>query len=103
MQTKRKWSSKEKLAILKEAEIAGVTATLRKHKIFGPTFYAWKNSFAIEGINGLEKTYKKVDPELKRLQFENHRLKQIIADKELALRIKDELLKKTSFRNQSKL
>lgn len=39
-----------------------------------------------------------IDPELHRLQKENERLKRLLAEKELTISIKDELLKKTSIR-----
>lgn len=92
----------EKLSILKEAEKLGVTPTIRKHGIFYATFYNWKEWFDLQGTEGLKFTHKRVDPELKALQLENQRLKQIIADKELALHIKEELLKKTFLRKTTK-
>jgi hypothetical protein len=52
----------------------------------------------------LKETYRRTDPELRRLQIENLRLNPWlagIADKELALQIKDELLKKTIFRKKT--
>jgi len=47
-------------------------------------------------LEGLKFGSKNVSPELKRLQLENQRLKELLADKELELKIKNELLKKTS-------
>jgi hypothetical protein len=38
---------------------------------------------------------------VKKLEDENRRLKELLADKELALRIKDDLLKKTLARRKS--
>jgi hypothetical protein len=49
------------------------------------------------GTGRLEKKVEKIDPELKRLYVENEQLKLLIAEKELELRIKNELLKKTSY------
>lgn len=98
----RKWTVAEKLSILKEAEKLGVTPTIRKHGIFYATYYNWKEKFNLEGTEGLRVTHKRVDPELKALQIENQRLKQIIAEKELALQIKEELLKKTNQRRRTK-
>jgi putative transposase len=92
---RKKWTAAEKLAILKEAEQNGVTVTIRKHDIHYGTFYAWKQKHELEGEAGLTPGGKPADPELKRLQLENLRLKQLIADKELALMVKDELLKKS--------
>jgi putative transposase len=100
MSTKRKWTVEEKLAILKESEAQGVTVTIRKHGIYAQTLYGWKEKYALEGASGLNQAYKRVDPELKKLQLENQRLKQIVAEKELELRIKDDLLKKTNVRTK---
>ncbi|MBK9270317.1 MAG: transposase [Saprospiraceae bacterium] len=94
----RKWSIEEKLSILKEAEKEGVTPTIRKYGIYYATYYSWKEKLNLEGVEGLKVRYKRVDPEIKALQLENQRLKQIIAEKELNLQIKEELLKKTNQR-----
>ena len=91
---RRKFTAEQKLAILKEAETEGVTATLRKHGIYAKMIYRWKEQLAIGGQEALTATYQRTDPELKRLQLENLRLKALIAEKELALQIKEELLKK---------
>ncbi len=101
MNTRRKWSFDEKLAIIKEAKINGVTQTIRKHGLFGTTYYQWKRIFELDGENGLKNPYQRKNPELKKLQIENLRLKQLLAEKELALQIKGELLKKTLFRKQN--
>jgi putative transposase len=46
-------------------------------------------------MDGLRPHYKTVDPEVKRLQRENERLKKIIAKQALEIDFKDELLKKS--------
>jgi hypothetical protein len=51
----------------------------------------------------LKSVYKRTDPQVKRLLLENQRLKQLLAEKELALNIKDELLKKTTSRGRTGL
>ena len=99
--TRRKWSTEQKLAILKEAETNGVVQTIRKHDLGQNTFYLWKQKYDVNGESGLKQDYARIDPELKRLQLENLRLKQILADKELALQIKDELLKKSQQRSKT--
>jgi len=99
MSTKRRWTTEEKLAILKEAEELGVTATIRKHGIYSKTFYQWKDRYQHQGVAGLQPVrQQRVDPHIKQLQDENRRLKELLAEKELALRIKDDLLKKTTSR-----
>jgi len=91
----RHWSADQKLQILKEAEVDGVTKTLRRHNIYYTTFYKWKERYAREGIDGLSGRNKQMDPEKRELWRENQRLRQIIADQALALKVKEELLKKT--------
>ena len=39
---KRKFTTEEKLAILKEASENGVSVTLKKNGIFSASFYQWK-------------------------------------------------------------
>lgn len=47
---KRSFSKEEKLAIIKEASINGVTSTLENHGIYPASFYSWKKKF--ESIGG---------------------------------------------------
>ena len=101
MRVKRSWTVEQKLEILKEAEREGVTATIRKHQINGNTLYQWKDKYSSRGEDDLRESYRRIDPEVKRLEDENRRLKETIADKELAFRIKDEMLKKSSARRTS--
>jgi len=97
---RRHWSADEKLSILQEAETAGITATIRKHGIYSNTFYQWKEQYETGGREALASKHYSVDPQLKRLQKENQQLKELLAEKELALRIKEELLIKSTLRKQ---
>lgn len=97
MTKRRKWTGAKKIAILEESKLYGVTQTIRKHQVNYGSFYAWKQKYETEGANAFDKPYQRVDPEVKRLLLENQRLKKIIAEKELALDIKEELLKKTTY------
>ena len=96
---RRKFTVEQKLAILKEAETEGVTATLRKHNIYGNCIYRWREQLETRGKEGL-KPYQRIDPEVKRLQLENLALKKLVADKELAIAIKDALLKKIQLKSR---
>lgn len=98
---RRHWSADEKLRILLEAEKEGITATIRKHAIYSNTFYQWKEKYDTGGREALASKHYKLDPEVKRLQKENQQLKELLAEKELALRIKEELLKKSTVRKQT--
>lgn len=93
--SRRKFSKEEKLSILKEAGEHGVSVTLEKHGIYPATFYAWRNKLDSMGEEGLDHGMTK--PQLKRireLEKENRMLKELVAEKELEGRLKDELLKK---------
>ena len=95
MNTKRTFTKEEKLSILKEAAEKGVKDTLEKHAIYPATYYSWRKKFHEMGEEGLK---NRVTPaQLKRireLEKENQKLKEIVAEKELEGRLKDELLKK---------
>ena len=54
MEKQQKPTEKEKLAILKEAELHGVTATLNKYGIYPATFYYWKRKVSEAGNEGLK-------------------------------------------------
>jgi|688.fasta_scaffold402654_1 putative transposase len=99
MSTKPKaYSAEEKVAIIQEGIASTVTQTCRKYTISPTTYYQWRDKFDVGGIDALRVQKSAVDPELHRLQKENERLKRLLAEKELTISIKDELLKKTSFR-----
>lgn len=91
----KKFTEKEKLAILKEAEGAGVKATLAKYDLYPGTFYYWKKKFANAGAEGLSHGVTKERlVMIRNLQKENNALKQLLAEKELESKLKDEMLKK---------
>jgi transposase-like protein len=98
---RRKFSDDDKIKILQEGTINGVPQTLRKYGIGQSLFYKWKRAFIRDGVTSLNDKSK--DPELIRLQYENEKLKALIGEKEFELKIKDELLKKTLLRNQTRL
>jgi putative transposase len=93
-QERRNWSEAQKLQILEEAQQSGVTETLRKYNLSSSVYRRWRRAYNGEGMEGLKPHYKTVDPEVKRLQQENERLKKIIAKQALEIDFKDELLKK---------
>ena len=101
LNTRRKFTDEDKIKILQEGSINGVPQTLRKYEIGQSLFYKWKRVFIINGVTALKENKK--DPEIIRLQYENEKLKALIGEKEFELKIKDELLKKTLLRNQTRL
>jgi|WetSurMetagenome_2_1015567.scaffolds.fasta_scaffold646264_1 putative transposase len=93
--SKRTWTVEEKVSILKEAEEKGSTLTCRKYGIYPSLFAAWREKYEREGPEGLKPQYvKRNEREIQQLKNENSRLKLILADKELELQMKTELLKK---------
>jgi putative transposase len=91
---RNRWTAEEKLAFIQEAEKEGVVATCRKYGIYASAYYQWKRRYDALGIEGLSSKRSR-DPEFERIMRENQKLKQILADKELELSIKESLLKKT--------
>ena len=96
--TTRTRSAEEKAAIIHEAVTDGMTQTCRKYNISPKTYYQWRDKFDTGGIEALRPQTKQADPELAALRRENERLKRLVAEKELVISVKDELLKKTSLR-----
>lgn len=93
--SKRKFTKSEKLKILKEAKLQGVTVTLEKYAVYPSTFYSWKKKADSMGEKGLSHGMTPAHlKEIRRLEKENLLLKQIIAEKELESKLKDDLLKK---------
>lgn len=75
---KRIFIKVEKLKIFKEASEHAVTTTLEKSNVFPASHYSWKKKFKTIG----------------KLEKENRKLKDIVIQKELEGKLKDELLKK---------
>ena len=93
--SKRRFSKEEKLSIVKEASEQGVTVTLEKHGIYPGTYYSWKEKLGQMGEEGLNHGMTKAHlKRIRHLEKENKLLKELVAEKELAGRLKDELLKK---------
>jgi len=92
---KRKFTKEEKLKIIKEASEQGVKLTLEKYSVFPASYYAWKKKMDTMGEEGF--SHGMTPDQLKRireLEKENKLLKEIVIQKELEGKLKDELLKK---------
>lgn len=92
---KRKFTKEEKLKIIKEASEQGVKVTLEKYSVFPASYYAWKKKMETMGEDGF--SHGMTPDQLKRireLEKENKLLKEIVIQKELEGKLKDELLKK---------
>jgi putative transposase len=92
---KRTFTTEEKLKIIKEASEQGVQPILEKYNIFPASYYSWKKKLETMGTEGF--AHGMTPDQLKRireLEKENKTLKEIIIEKELEGKLKDELLKK---------
>lgn len=91
----KKFTEKEKVSILKEAEERGVKVTLEKYALYPATYYYWKKKYSQMGQEGLSHgmTRERL-AEIRKLEKENEMLKKLLAEKELEGKLKDEMLKK---------
>lgn len=93
----KKWNQKDKEDVLLFSSEHGVSKASREFNISTATIYNWRNKFNELGSEGLESGAKTaLERELAQLKRENSELKKMVADKELALRVKDSLLKKNA-------
>lgn len=90
-----KFSQEEKLKILKEAHQNGVKVTLSKHGIYQATYYYWKRKYEQMGEQGLKHSMTKERlQQIRRLEKEVTAYKQLIAEKDLTIKLQQELIKK---------
>jgi transposase-like protein len=93
---RKSWSQEEKLTIVKFYQEHGAAKTSKEFNVSTVNIYNWVEIFAKGGsssLSGSNSTDR--DKEILRLQREIQAYKEIIAEKELSLRIKDALLKKS--------
>jgi transposase-like protein len=102
MGTHRKtWSVQEKIEALKLAKDKGFTYASRELGVSSASLFNWRNKFEVNGPEALESKRGSsgggvVSNQIyARLARENRQLKEIIAEKELKIRIQEELLKKS--------
>jgi transposase-like protein len=94
---RRTWSITEKLEALQLLKKDGVGKASRQLEISSTTLYKWQAQFESKGEMGLsEKQENKRNIELENLKKENRELKFLVAEKELSIRVLNELLKKNT-------
>jgi len=73
------------IRILRDAETGRLTAAdvRRKHGISGQTFYRWKQKYGGMEVSDARR--------LKELELENHRLKRLVANRDLAIEVMKEI------------
>ena len=93
---RRNWSLSEKLEAVQLMKREGVGKASRQLEISSTTLYKWELHFDKDGEQGLmAKVVTDKNPELERIKKENHELKMLVAEKELIIRVQNELLKKS--------
>jgi putative transposase len=94
---RKTWSSAEKLQVINYAKSNGNVKAAREFGVSVNSIYNWLESYAEQGEAGLRRANKPTEEseELSRLRRENQQLKELVAEKELRLRINEELLKKS--------
>ncbi len=83
---KPNFSDVKMVEIVRESRAEGVAATARKHKVSQQTLYIWRRKYG-----GMEATQV---VELKRLNQENTRLRKLLAERDLAIEIMQEIAAK---------
>lgn len=92
---KRKFTKDEKLAIIKEVSEQGLKSTLEKYNLYPASYYSWKKKFDEMGEEGFAHGITPAQiKRIRELEKENKLLKELIIDKELEGKLKDDLLKK---------
>jgi len=85
----------EKEKILLDIQVLGVIAGCRKYGLARTLYYEWLERYNAHGLEGLEdRRGKNTDSMVKRLEKENQILKELLVEKEIESKMKDELLKK---------
>ncbi len=89
-------TAQEKERIILDIQRLGVAVGCRKHNLAKTLYYDWINRYNASGLAGLEDRRHGSTNEatVQRLEKENRMLKELLAEKELESRMKDELLKK---------
>lgn len=86
----KKFTDEEKLSIIAEAQKNGVKITLEKYDLYPATYYYWKKQLKLSSPND----DKELRIKIKKLTKENLALKELLAETQLASKLKDDLLKK---------
>ena len=90
------WNLTEKLEAVQLMKREGIGKASRQLEISSTTLYKWERHFDKHGEQGLmPKVISDKNPELERIKKENHELKMLVAEKELIIRVQNELLKKS--------
>jgi transposase-like protein len=94
---RRNWTTTEKLEAIQILKKDGVIKASRQLSISVTTLYKWQNVYESLGEEGLSgKISQNKDTDLEKYRRENQELKLIVAEKELVIRMLNELIKKST-------
>lgn len=83
---KTRYSEEQMVKILREADAAPVSEVAKRHGISDVTVYAWRKRFGkLESVDVKR---------LRQLEQENHRLKKLVAERDLDIEIMKEVAAK---------
>ena len=85
---KTRFKEEQIIRILRESEASSTTAVevCRQHGISEQTFYRWKRKYGGMEVSDARR--------LKELELENHRLKRLLAERDLAIEVMKEIQQK---------
>ena len=99
---RRSFTPAQKMEIINYHKQHGMTATRRQYEISSSVVRRWIDRYDRHGEEGLRKKVKstksEIEIEVAHLRREIREYKQMVAERDLAIRIKDELLKKSQSR-----
>lgn len=94
---RKHWKKEEKLAALEYARKEGYLKASKEYGVSQTSLYKWRDKLEAIGEGGLDKPdLLALHRELQLLLKENKQLKEVVAEQVLAMKIKEELLKKTN-------
>jgi transposase-like protein len=94
---RRNWTTTEKLEAIQILKKDGVVKASRQLSISVTTLYKWQSVYESLGEEGLSgKISQNKDIDLEKYRRENQELKLIVAEKELVIRMLNELIKKST-------
>lgn len=100
----KRWSGEEKLAIVREVDEKGREVTLRKYGVYPSTYYTWLQKYRAKGDTAFIKSKKEAVNQptdgvaqqtyIRKLETENALLKRLLAERDMEIALRDDLLKK---------